>query len=146
MRGVMIAATAAVIAGLAVAPPAHAADWALNGTFTATSNGEWARSNDIFHDQKSVRAIWTVSSVCSYPTECSGTVTSDQGWTAPIYQTGGEWYVKHVVPQWIPCQDGSVISPSNTLIGEDATTGPSGACGRSLPIYITLPFKLVKLG
>jgi hypothetical protein len=164
MRCVLIAATA-VIAGVAVAPPVHAAEWALNGTFTATSNGEWARSNDIFHDQKSVRAIWTVSSVCSYPTECSGTVTSDQGWTAPIYQTGGEWYVKHVVPQWIPCQDGSAADgfqvfrfkrmtldgdmtdpSSNTLIGEDATTGPSGACGRSLPIYITLPFKLVKVG
>ena len=54
-----------------------------------------------------MRAIWTVSSQCSYPTECTGTVTSNQGWTAPIYQTGGEWYVKHVVPQWIPCPDGS---------------------------------------
>jgi len=133
--------------------------------FSATSNGEWARSNDIFHEQNSVRAIWTISSVCSYPTECTGTVTSDQGWTAPIYQTGGEWYVKHVVPQWIPCQDGSAadgfqvfrfkrMTPdgdmtdpsSNTLIGEDATTGSSGACGRSLPILITLPFKLVKIG
>ena len=165
MRGVVIAATA-LIAGFAVAVPAHAdASWALNGTFTATSNGEWARSNDIFHEQNSVRAIWTISSVCSYPTECTGTVTSDQGWTAPIYQTGGEWYVKHVVPQWIPCQDGSAadgfqvfrfkrMTPdgdmtdpsSNTLIGEDATTGSSGACGRSLPILITLPFKLVKIG
>jgi hypothetical protein len=92
-------------------------------------------------------------------------VTSDQGWTAPIYQTGGEWYVKHVVPQWMPCPDGSTADgfqvfrfkrmtsdgdmtdpSSNTLIGEDATTGTSGACGRSLPIFITLPFKLVKIG
>lgn len=78
MRGVVIAATA-LIAGVAVAPPAHAAEWALNGTFTATSNGEWARSNDIFHKQNSVRAIWTISSQCSYPTECTGSVTSDQG-------------------------------------------------------------------
>jgi hypothetical protein len=164
MRGVVIAATV-LIAGIAVAPPAHAAEWALNGTFTATSNGEWARSNDIFHKQNSVRAIWTVSSKCSYPTECTGTVTSDQGWTAPIYQTSGEWYVKHVVPQWIPCPDGSTadgfqifrfkrMTPdgdttdpsSSTLIGEDATTGPSGACGRSLAIIITMPFKLVQVG
>ena len=164
MRGTLIAAMA-LIAGVAVAPPAHAAEWGLNGTFTATSTGEWARSNDIFHNQQSVRAIWTISSECSYPTECTGTVTSDQGWTAPIYQTGGEWYVKHVVPQWIPCQNGPAADgyqvfrfkrmtsggdmtdpSSNTLIGEDATTGPSGACGRSLPIYITLPFKLVKIG
>lgn len=164
MRGVVIAA-AALIAGVAVAPPARAAEWALNGTFTATSNGEWARSNDIFHQQNSVRAIWTVSSVCSYPTECTGTVTSDQGWTAPIYQTGGEWYVKHIVPHWIPCPDGSsadglqvfrfkrmtpagdMTDPSsNTLVGDDATTGPSGACGRSIPIFITMPFKLAKIG
>lgn len=164
MRGVVIAATA-LIAGVAVAPPAHAAEWALNGTFTATSNGEWARTNDVFHDERSVRAIWTISSVCSYPTECTGTVTSDQGWTAPIYQTGGEWYVKHVVPHWIPCQDGSTadgyqvfrfkrMTPdgdytdpsSNTLIGDDSTTGPGGACGRSLPLYINMPFKLVRIG
>ena len=111
-----------------------------------------------------MRAIWTISSQCSYPTECTGTVSSDQGWTAPIYQTGGEWYVKHVVENWMPCQDGTFgpglqvfrfkrmtadgayIDPkSNTLIGEDITTGRSGNCGRSLPLYITMPFKLVKL-
>ena len=34
---------------------------------------------------------------------------------------------------------------SNTLLGEDATTGPSGACGRSLAKFITMPFKLVKI-
>ena len=158
--------TAALLAGVALAAPAHASDeWALNGTFTATSNGEWARTNDIFRDERSVRAIWTVSSQCSYPTECTGTVTSDQGWTAPIYQTGGEWYVKHVVPKWMPCPDGSAadgyqvfrfkgMTPggdyadptSNVLVGEDATSGPSGACGRSLAKFITMPFKLVKLG
>lgn len=164
MRGVVIAATV-LIAGVAVSPPAHAAEWALNGTFTATSNGEWAKSNDVFHNQASVRALWTISSECSYPTECTGTVTSDQGWTAPIYQTGGEWYVKHIVPQWMQCQDGPAADgfqvfrfkrmtsngdntdpSSNTLIGEDATTGPSGACGRSLAIHITMPFKLAMVG
>ena len=158
--------TAALLSGAAAAAPARAsAEWALNGTFTATSNGEWSRSNDIFVDQISVRAIWTVSSQCSYPTECTGTVTSDQGWTAPIYQTSGEWYVKHVVPQWIPCADGSTadgfqvfrfkrMTPggdytdptSNVLVGEDSTTGPSGACGRSLSVFIAMPFKLVKVG
>jgi hypothetical protein len=155
-----------VLVGIAGAAPSHAsAEWALNGTFTATSNGEWARTNDVFHDERSVRAIWTITSQCSYPTECTGTVTSDQGWTAPIYQTGGEWYVKHVVPGWMPCQDGSAADgfqvfrfkrmtadgdytdpTSNTLIGADSTTGPSGACGRSLALYIDMPFKLVKIG
>lgn len=169
---VMRSALTALLAGMLLtatavtAPPARAADtWALNGTYTATSNGEWARTNDVFHDERSVRAIWTISSQCSYPTECTGTVTSDQGWTAPIYQTGGEWYVKHIVPDWIPCPDGTTadgfqvfrfkaMTPggdntdptSNTLVGEDSTTGPGGACGRSLPLFIAMPFKLVKVG
>lgn len=165
MRAVLTAA-AAVIVGLTGVPPAQAdASWALNGTFTATSNGEWARTNDVFHDERSVRAIWTITSQCSYPSECTGTVTSDQGWTAPIYQTGGEWYVKHIVPHWMPCPDGSTADgfqvfrfkkmtidgdytdpSSNTLIGDDSTTGPGGACGRSLPLYINMPFKLIQIG
>ncbi|MBU3686225.1 MAG: hypothetical protein EBU23_15955 [Mycobacteriaceae bacterium] len=158
-----VCVAAAVSAGgvLAVAPAGASGNWALNGVFTATSNGEWARTNDFFHDEKTVRALWTISSQCSYPTECTGTVSSNQGWSAPIYQTGGEWYVKRVVPNWIPCQDGSTadglqtfrfkrMTPdgantdptSNVLVGEDVTLGPSGACGRSLPLYITMPFKL----
>ena len=164
MRAVAAGTAFAVISAVAVAGPAAAAEWSLNGTYTATSNGEWAKSNDIFHDQVSVRATWTIQSQCSYPTECTGTVTSDQGWTAPIYQTGGVWYVKHVVPRWIPCADGSTADglqvfrfkamtpdgsttdPTSTaLVGEDATTGPSGACGRSLAIHVTMPFKLVKI-
>ena len=138
-------------------------DWALNGTFTATSNGEWAANNDVFHDEQSIRSIWTISTQCSYPTECTGTVTSDLGWTAPIYQTGGEWYVKRVIPELDAllrrqCRTGTTGVPvppvqpgrghddptSNTLTGLDATTGQGGACGRSLPLYISMPFKLVK--
>lgn len=167
MRGITTTAltAAAMIAATSLAPQAQAADrGSLNGSFTATSNGEWARTNDVFRNENSVRAVWTVASQCSYPTECTGSVTSNQGWTAPIYQTGGEWYVKHIVPQWIRCPDGSTadglqifrfkaMTPdgsttdptSNTLVGEDATTGPSGACGRSLAVHITMPFKLVKV-
>ena len=164
MRAVAAGTAFAVISAVAVAGPAAAAEWSLNGTYTATSNGEWAKSNDIFHDQVSVRATWTIQSQCSYPTECTGTVTSDQGWTAPIYQTGGVWYVKHDDPRWIPSADGSTadglqvfrfkaMTPdgsttdptSTTLVGEDATTGPSGACGRSLAIHVTMTFKLVKI-
>lgn len=168
MRATVPGALAAVLISTAVliAPSAHASDkWSLNGTFTATSNGEWARTNDVFHDERSVRAVWTITSQCSYPTECTGTVSSDQGWTAPIYQRSGDWYVKHVVDNWMPCPDGtaapgyqvfrfrrmtpdgaSVDPTSNVLVGEDATTGPSGACGRSLPLFITMPFKLIKIG
>ena len=158
------ALTAATFAGVMNPATASAdAKWALNGTFVATSNGEWATTNDVYHDERSVRSIWTITSTCSYPTECTGTVTSDAGWTAPIYQTGGDWRVKRVIQDWMPCQDGTsnpgmqVIrfhgsSPggdqtdptSNMLVGADVTTGQPGACGRSLALYISMPFKLIK--
>lgn len=171
MRMSLVLTGAAVMAGglvlgMANPSPATASDeWALNGSYTATSNGEWAATNDVFHNEKSLRSTWTISTVCSYPTECEGTVTSDFGWTAPIYQTGGEWYVKRVIPGWEPCQDGTAADgfqvfrfhgsspdgaqtvPTTTfLVGTDATTGAQGGCGRGLPLYITMPFKLVKQG
>lgn len=169
---VILAGVAATVGALVLAmanpsPATASGDWALNGTYTATSNGEWAATNDVFHNEKSLRSTWTISTVCSYPTECAGTVTSDFGWTAPIYQTGGEWYVKRVIPNWMPCQtqdgpdadgfqvfrfhgaspDGAQSVPTTTfLVGTDATTGAKGACGRGLPLFITMPFKLVKQG
>ncbi|QYL19590.1 hypothetical protein K0O64_14520 [Mycolicibacterium pallens] len=168
MRGLrsvtMWLAAVGVLPCVSVPSSAHAADeWGLNGTFTATSNGEWARTNDVFHDEKSVRSNWAIATQCSYPTECTGTVTSDAGWSAPIYQTGGMWYVKRTVDNWEPCPDGTSadglqvfwfqpMTPggdagdpdSTTLLGEDQTTGPSGACGRSLALFVNMPFKLVK--
>lgn len=162
---VTLAATAAV-AGLMTSPDVRAdnADWGINGTYTATSNGEWARKNEVFYDQASLRSTWTISTQCSYPGECTGNVQSDFGWTAPIYQKSGVWYVKHTVENWIPCPDGSKadglqtfrfkpMTPdganfdmsSTTLVGEDVTTGPSGACGVNKPVYINMPFKLVKV-
>ena len=157
---------AALIAGLGTPSPAQASgdDWALNGTYAATSNGEWARTNEVFHDEASVRSTWTISTTCSYPTECTGKVTSDQGWSADIYAKSGIWYVKRAVANWEPCPDGTAaaglqvyrfwpaapdshVDPgSTTLIGEDNTTGVSGACGISLPLNIRMPFKLVKAG
>lgn len=140
-------------------------DWGINGTYSATSNGEWARKNEVFYDQASLRSTWRVNTQCSYPGECTGTVQSDFGWTAPVYQKSGVWYVKHTVENWIPCPDGSAapglqtfrfksMTPeganydltSTTLVGEDVTIGPSGACGVNKPVYITMPFKLVKIG
>lgn len=165
---VKVVSTAAMLAASAVvvtATPASASeDWGLNGTYSATSNGEWAKKNEVFRDEAVVRATWTVSTQCSYPTECTGTVRSDQGWDAPIYRTGGVWYVKHNVARWEPCPDGTAADglqvfrfvptvadgsqtdqSSDMLVGEDQTTGPSGACGISRPLFISMPFKLVKI-
>ncbi|GFG71409.1 Rv2253/PknI dimerization domain-containing protein [Mycolicibacter senuensis] len=163
-------ATIAAVAMLTALPTGAiaAADnpgWGLNGSYTATSNGEWARKNEVFYEQASLRSTWTITTSCSYPGECTGTVQSDRGWTAPIYQRSTVWYVKHVVDNWIPCPDGSTapglqtfrfkaMTPegayadpaSDTLTGEDVTTGPSGACGANKPVYINMPFKLVKIG
>jgi len=161
----IVAATAAATCfGVATSAPAAADnDWGLNGTYVATSNGEWARKNDVFYEQASLRSTWTISTQCSYPGECTGTVHSEWGWTAPIYQKSGMWYVKHTIPDWVPCPDGTAapglqvfrfkpMTPngamndpkSTTLVGEDITTGESGACGVNKPVYITMPFKLVK--
>lgn len=159
------AATAAMIGLVVAAPPSGATgeQWGLNGTYTATSNGEWAKTNERFHDEASIRSTWTITTQCSYPTECTGTVSSDFGWTAPVYKTGGVWYVKRTVENWQPCPngtaspglqvfrfapttpDGGRVDPmSTTLVGEDQTTGISGACGISLPLFINMPFKLAK--
>lgn len=165
MTGVAVGVVAVAVTGIGLASEAEATDneWGLNGRYTATSNGEYAKTNDRFRDEASLRSTWTITTTCSYPTECTGTVVSDFGWTAPIYKTGGVWYVKHTVEDWIPCpdgtaapglqvfrfvpvnEDGSLTDPaSTTLAGEDQTTGPSGACGVSKPVFINMPFKLVK--
>lgn len=167
----ILTSSAAGVAALALAgmltpvPASATGSWGLNGTYIATSNGEWAKSADVFHNERSLRSTWTVSTVCSYPTECTGTVNSDAGWSAPIYQKSGVWYVRHVVPNWEPCPDGtagdglqlfrfiaatpdgaSADPNSTTLVGEDQTTGVAGACGINLPLFINMPFKLVKQG
>lgn len=162
------AGTAAVLAGVVLAgvssPVAGAtADWGLNGSYTATSNGEWAKTNDIYQDQASKRATWIITTTCSYPSECTGTVDSDWGWSAPLYMTGGVWYLKRALENWQPCADGTAgpglqvfrfypATPdgsgsdpaSTTLLGEDSTTGASGSCGSSKVVFITMPFRLVK--
>lgn len=155
---------AAVTVGLGTPWPAQAFDdWGLNGTYLATSNGEWARTNEVFHDEAVIRSTWTITTTCSYPTECTGKVTSDQGWSADIYTNSNLWYVKRILPNWERCPDGTaaeglqvyrfwkagpdayVARESTTLIGEDQTTGPSGACGISRALQIKMPFKLIKV-
>ncbi len=35
---------------------------AINGTYTAFSDGEWAKTNQSFHDEASVTQTWTITS------------------------------------------------------------------------------------
>jgi hypothetical protein len=148
---------------------AHADDpseWGINGTYTVSSNGQWAKRNDVYHNEAVVRSTWTISTKCTTPVDCAGTVTSDQGWSAPVYTTSGlSWYVKRKLPRWEPCPDGTAADglqtfrfypvdtatgnvsehDTTTLAGEDSTIGPSGACGVSKWLTIKMPFKAVKI-
>lgn len=163
-----IFSTAVSAAVIAFAPQAVAdnSDYALNGTYSVVSNGEWAKVNERYEDKPTVRSEWTVSTTCSTPASCTGTVTSSLGWTETIYTTSGRnWYVRHAVPNWIPCPDGTTapgvqvyrfhqetgVVPGGgdtpgVLVGEDVTTGESGNCGRNTSLVLNLPVKLTRIG
>jgi hypothetical protein len=137
---------------------------AINGTYRATSIGNWAKTNDQYNNEPTVVSTWTISSSCTTFYECTGTVTSDQGWSAPTYTADGTtWYVKRDVPNWERCPDGTAYTgqqtfyfyPVNsnaevqlgspTLAGKDRTLGPSGACGQNQWLMIEMPLRLDKI-
>ncbi|WP_246397968.1 hypothetical protein [Mycobacterium vicinigordonae] len=158
---------ALVISSTTTAPAAGASGdgWGINGTFQATSIGDWAKTNDIFHDEPTVQSIWTISTACSTPLERTGRVTSDMGWSADVALHGSEYVVKRDIANWEPCPDGAsrtghqiyrfypvdekgwvaFNSGSRILAGVDLTAGDSGACGVNKALVITLPFRLEKL-
>jgi hypothetical protein len=170
MRSTLATATlvaATVLGNVAAASTARATtkeDVAVNGTYRATSIGDYAKTNDQFNGEATVVQTWTINSSCVTFQECHGTVTSDQGWTAPLYMLDGlMWYVKRDVPNWERCADGTAFTgqqtfyfyPVNangeyrlgepTLAGKDKTVGPSGACGQNQWLDITMPLRLDKL-
>lgn len=172
MRGIQVvgavAAATAVILQLGVAAPARASDYGveLNGTYRVTTNGEWAKANYVFKDQRTVVQTWTVSSSCTSPITCSGEVTSDQGWTAPLLQKGDYWLVERVVENWLPCPRYDLAYPgtqkyifwgwdaaksqtdmkkTDVLPGRERTVGPSGACGINRPLAIEMPMRMEKV-
>jgi hypothetical protein len=163
---VAVAATAAATATWVTTPHAGASfcDPPLNGTFNAVSDGVWAKTNDVFHDETPLASTWTISTSCTanFP-DCAGTVTSSQGWSAPMKcEAAGMWYVRRHLDHWEHCHDGGDApgdqlyyfspqlsgAPSYTSIatftGMDRTVGPSGGCGINMPLVIEIPFKLTK--
>lgn len=160
------AAITAVVAaiGLSTATPANAGEgWGINGTFATSSNGQRAKVNERFDVQPGERSTWTINTVCTSPSDCAGTVTSDQGWSAPIYTTNGLWYVKRVVSDWRYCADGQPVeglrvykiypvgpdghvdAAADEYTGENQTVGPSGSCGRNQWPQIRMPFYMKKI-
>lgn len=171
MRSVKAAVGATLaVGGVAVmlhaAPTASAYNPAVNGRFTATLIGDWARTRTVYHDEAVVQSTWTISSSCSTAQDCSGQVISDQGWTAPLTMHDGlTWYVKRDVPNWETCEDGRTFSghevfyfyPANpetgenvlgsaVLAGREHIAGASGACNTNAPLYIEQPFRLDRIG
>jgi hypothetical protein len=172
MRSVGTLATATLVAatvfgGLGTASVAQAKtkeDVAINGTYRVTSIGDWAKRNDQYYGEPTVISTWTISSSCATFQECHGTVTSDQGWSAPLYMNDGQmWKVKHDVPNWERCEDGTAYTGqqtfyfypvdayggyqlgSATYAGKDKTVGPSGACGQNAWLDIVMPLRLDQL-
>jgi hypothetical protein len=171
MRGVRVAgavsAAVAVFGSLGTATPAYASNYGveLNGSYRVTSNGDWAQTNQVLINEQTVVQTWTVSSSCTSPISCTGTVKSDQGWTAPMVNHGDYWVVDRVVANWEPCPDGTAVpgaqkfmfwgvnpaeeSVDNTMrdlmAGRDRTLAASGACGINKPLVIELPLRLEKL-
>lgn len=166
VRLIAMAASAAVtVGGIGMASSAWAYDPSINGTYTATVVGDWARTNQIFHQEPVVRSTWKINTSCSTAQDCKGEVNSDQGWTAHIYTHDGHtWFVKREIPNWETCPDGTSYTGhdvvhfyaadpvtgegmlgSPVLAGREQTTGKSGACGVNLPLYIDQPFRLDKI-
>lgn len=160
-------ASVALVWGMCVVPPAQADPnaFAINGVYTATSDGNFATTDYAFHDEATVTSTWTIASTCVSDDHCSGQVASDQGWTAPLYtHEGHEWYVERDLPNWQPCPDGTTspghqtfkFTPSDAdgltqigspyLEGIDKTNGVGGACGRPKWLTVVMPFRLNKIG
>jgi len=178
MRGVGVelgagtAAIVAVVVTIATAPSAQATDYgvALNGTYRAFSNGEWAQTSAgpngaggamVYIDQPSKMETWTVTSDCVSPIECYGEVRSDAGWTGALKFNGDVWMVDRDIPNWLPCPDGTAApghqnfglwgwNPLTTeknknwnfIVGFETTVAPSGACGYNKPVVTQLPVRL----
>ncbi|ORW01255.1 hypothetical protein AWC14_08825 [Mycobacterium kyorinense] len=147
----------AAIVSSVLAPSGHTTidEIALNGTYTAISDGQWAKTNEKYHDEATVISTWTITSSCTGIFDCIGRVTSDLGWSADARYVSGMWFVIHILDNWEHCADGSgaparqvfkfYSDPNNksAQLGWDTTTAASGACGRNRPLEIEMPFKLV---
>ena len=163
-RRAVVTAVAALLVGLGICAPAAADQtWGINGTWAYSVNGDWAKINSRYEDQPSERGTFTISTDCTSPTDCSGTVTSDQGWNAPIYTTNGIWYIKRSLENWRYCEngtpiggqqvymfypiswDGRYMAGSDEYTGDQKTTGPSGSCGRNQWPTIEIPFYMKRV-
>jgi len=154
-RGIAMTAVAVVAAAIPTTSSAFASvDPAINGSYTATSDGQWAKTNESFHDEATVISTWTITSSCTGAYDCTGTVASDSGWSAKIVYISRMWFVTRILGDWMRCADGTAATGKQIIkfyedpnvkgkyVGWDTTAGPSGACGVNRPLFIEIPFTL----
>lgn len=154
----MLAAAAALSCAIPAAAGGDACDPAINGNFTAVSDGAWAKTNEVYHDEQSVTSTWTVSSSCTNTMDCTGRVESSAGWSANAHCLSGLWYVRRQLDQWEPCADGSFAAGEQSFVfatepadpttftGWDKTVGVSGGCGFNKNLTVAMPFTLTPIG
>lgn len=167
VTGGIAATVVAVFGSLSAAASAHASNFGveLNGTYRVISNGDWARTNEVYIDEQTVVQTWTVTSSCTSPIDCKGEVKSDMGWTAPLTLGGDYWIVDRNIPNWVPCANGTAADGyqyyrlwgwnaansernlwiTDLLAGQETTKGPSGACGVNKPVDIEIPVRMEKI-
>ena len=158
-----------VLGSLGAAPSAQASNFGieLNGTWRVMSNGEWARTNQVLIDEKTIVETWTITSSCVSPIECTGD-GDERRRAGPPRSTWPRiyWIVNRDIPNWVPCPDGTAAAghqkftfwgidpaPQRTrpkitdlLAGRDMTTEPdSGACGVNKPLDIEVPVRMERL-
>lgn len=160
---------AAMVFGLALgattAPPAQAdVNFELNGPYRVVSNGDWAKTNEVYMNERSEVSVWTFSSSCANAHQCTGQVSSDEGWTAPLEFRTSRWIVDRFHETWQTCPDGTTspgrqryqFQGSDTngqyekgkidlLVGYVRTIGVSGACGRNQPTVIQIPLSVRRI-
>lgn len=164
--GGVAAAAITAIGGVGGAPVAQASGFGvdISGTWEVFSDGEWARTNEVLIDERSVLETWTVSTTCVSPIECTGEVTSSLGWTGTA-RLSDFWYIEHEVPNWMPCPNGTwatgyqmfilwgidpmtkerITKDVETFAGRNVTKSASGACGVNQPKVIELPVRMQKI-
>src|SRR3984957_20856642 len=91
---------AALVGGVGTTPSAQASDdaYAINGTYAATSDGTYATTDYAFHNEATVRSTWTITSTCSTDVHCTGQMSSDQGWSAPLQNARRDRYADCAAP------------------------------------------------
>lgn len=135
-------------------------DKAVNGVFTAVSDGEWAKTNERYAYRDTIVRTWTIRSSCTTFVDCTGSVSSDEGWTAELRFSGQVWRLARTIEGFQQCGDGSTAPGEQTFIfwprrgdapdrhdwlsGWDRTVGASGDCGVNRWHTVSRPFTLTR--